>query len=197
MSTLRISDVKNRAAAHPSIRYLSKSASVVLTEATASQKEVEKIYDIFLSHSFRDAALILGVKLKLEDHGHTVYVDWIEDPQLDRSKVNKSTAEKLRNRMQSCKCLCYATTPSSSDSKWMPWECGYMDGKKNRVAILPLTESGQGYAGQEYLGIYPYIDEAPPDGESEKCLWVNESANYYCKFLSWLNGTNPSYHQNG
>ncbi len=170
MSTFRISEVRNRAAAHPSIRNFSKSASVVLAEATASQKEVEKTYDIFLSHSFRDADLILGVKLKLEDHGHTVYVDWIEDPQLDRLKVNKSTAEKLRNRMQSCKCLCYATTPSSSDSKWMPWECGYMDGKKNRVAILPLTESGQSYAGQEYLGIYPYIDEAPPDGESKKCL---------------------------
>lgn len=196
MNTFRISDVKGRAAAHPSIKNFSKSAAAVLMEATASQKEVEKTYDIFLSHSFRDADLILGVKLKLEDHGHTVYVDWIEDPQLDRSKVNKSTAEKLRNSMQSCKCLCYATTPSSPESTWMPWECGYMDGKKERVAILPLTESGQSYTGQEYLGIYPYIDEAIPQGGSEKCLWVNESANY-CKFESWLNGTNPSYHQNG
>ncbi|MCH8475192.1 MAG: toll/interleukin-1 receptor domain-containing protein [Opitutales bacterium] len=197
MSTFKISDIRNRAAAHPSVRNFSKSASAVLTEATASQKEVEKTYDIFLSHSFRDADLILGVKLKLEDHGHTVYVDWVEDPQLDRSKVSKVTAEKLRHRMNSCKCLCYATTPSSSESKWMPWECGYMDGKKNRVAILPLTEHGGSFVGQEYLGIYPYVDEAPPNGESENILWVNESANYYCKFRPWLDGANPTYHQNG
>src|SRR5947209_3205334 len=53
---------------------------------------VPKSYDIFLSHSTNDAELVTGMKLTLEDLGYTVYVDWIEDPNLDRSNVTKETA---------------------------------------------------------------------------------------------------------
>lgn len=40
--------------------------------------------------------LILGVKAVLETMNLTVYVDWLDDPQLDRGKVTSSTAERLR-----------------------------------------------------------------------------------------------------
>ena len=103
---------------------LRKRSSVVATEnnqvravlesATQSFEQTAN-YDIFLSHSFNDVQLILGVKLTLEDLGYSVYVDWINDQQLDRTHVNESTANILRERMCSCKSLFYVTTENQKN----------------------------------------------------------------------------------
>lgn len=122
--------------------------------------QTEKTYDIFLSHSYDNIELVLGTRVYLLEQGFSVYVDWIDDPQLDRAKVSVKTANILRNRMIMCKCLIFLATKESLDSKWTPWELGYMDGKKNKVAILPaLADYNNSYSGQEYLEIYPYITE--------------------------------------
>ena len=193
MATFKIEDVRARAKQVPTIRTFQKSAKTVLNEVVESQTTT-RTYHIFLSHSFRDAELILGVKLRLEDYGYTVYVDWIEDAKLDRSKVTRETAKILRRRMDCCMCLFYSTTESSADSKWMPWECGYMDGKKSKSAILPLTHAGLNtYSGQEYLGVYPYIQE-DKDTNGKKRLWVHEDSYTFCTFDSWLIGSKPKRH---
>lgn len=121
-------------------------------------------FDIFLSHSYTDASSINNddwVYLidYLEKHGFKVYVDWIVDRQLDRDKVNESTARKLRQRMDQSKSLLFVTSKYSSNSKWMPWELGYKDGENGKAAILPVVDTTlQNYYGQEYLGIYPYVE---------------------------------------
>lgn len=190
MATFRTSDVRNLGRT----ARMQKTASMVLNEAVRAQTTT-KAYDVFLSHAFKDAELILGLKVKLEGYGHSVYVDWIDDPQLDRSAVTSSTASRLRERMDCCQSLFYSTTESSSKSKWMPWECGYVDGKRGRSAILPLTDTGVSvFKGQEYLGIYPYITEAPIKGYTKKILWVHESSDVYCKFTEWLAGKKPYKH---
>lgn len=188
MSTITVSRAKDRARGevYASTRTI-KTAQAVLVEATNDQSEGDK-YDIFLSHSVSDANIVLGTKLILEDHGYSVYIDWIDDPQLDRSKVSAKTASHLRDRMCSCRSLFYATTNNSTHSKWMPWECGYFDGIKSRVAILPITQTGtEDYSGQEYLGLYPYISEGINTAQQKK-LWVNRSPSVYTTFDAWLIG---------
>jgi hypothetical protein len=130
---------------------LRKSASTALTTN----------FDVFLSHSVLDADVIAGVKSLLEARRLTVYVDWIDDPQLDRGRVTPKTAELLRTRMRHCRSLIFATSSSSPNSKWMPWELGYFDGfRPEHVAILPLVKTeGSGFAGQEYLGLYPHLED--------------------------------------
>ena len=64
---------------------------------------------MFLSHSIRDATLILGLMGMLQASGLSVYVDWIEDAELDRENVNAATANRLRERMKTCRSLVYAT----------------------------------------------------------------------------------------
>jgi hypothetical protein len=151
-------------------------------------------HDIFLSHSFDDKELILGIALTLEDLGYTVYLDWRDDPSLDRKNVNQTTALKLRERMRRAKCLFFATTESTSNSKWMPWELGFKDGQSNRSAILPLQATRpDDFNGQEYLGIYPYITQQRSDKQEEK-LWVRRSRTCYVVFDAWLTGTEPSEH---
>ncbi len=118
-------------------------------------------FDVFLSHAKEDAEVIAGVKSLLEARRLSVYVDWIDDPQLDRSRVTTGTATQLRTRMRQSRSLIFATSVSSSDSKWMPWELGYFDGfKPGHVAVLPLLKTpGSGFLGQEYLGLYPRIQD--------------------------------------
>jgi len=131
-----------------------KTAASVLTEHVQKQAPVEH-HDIFLSHAFEDKELVLGVALLIEDLGYSVFLDWRDDPSLDRKNVTQKTAEKLRLRMRSSKCLFFSTTQHASESKWMPWELGFKDGHNTRAAILPVSQqSTEAYAGQEYLAGY-------------------------------------------
>lgn len=173
---------------------LTKSASVILNEDAATAKQ-RTSFDIFLSHSFKDAETILGVKLTLEDMGHSVYVDWITDPGLSRESVTKDTAALLRLRMVQSKCLFYATTDNASQSKWMPWELGFMDGQKQKSSILPISvtqNATDDYKGQEYLGVYPYITKGKAVGSTTDSLWVHESPSVYVSFHGWLRGERPT-----
>jgi hypothetical protein len=165
----------------------------ILSESKISDSER---YHIFLSHSSKDARLILGIVEEFKRFGYKVYVDWIEDPQMDRSNVNKHTANKLKSRMNESMCLLYATTENSSSSKWMPWELGFMDGKKDKAAILPVFQSSDysshTFKGQEYLGIYPYCIKGNykffPNKEG---LWILDDADTYVTFDDWLKGKKP------
>ena len=128
--------------------------------------------------------------------GKTVYVDWIDDPHLDRNHVTAATANQLRLRMTQCRVLVFITTSSSPDSKWMPWELGYFDALRNRVSVFPIeSRAGQTiYRGQEYLGLYPYITQEPVEGSPKPVLWVNRTPTRYVRFTSWVEGKDPSDH---
>ena len=122
---------------------------------------VTDTFDVFLSHSIADAEIVLGIKQLLEESGLKVYVDWVEDAQLDRRAVTKETAAVLRQRMRQSKSLIYLSSDNSSSSKWMPWELGYFDGfKPDGVAIMPVLDSpSDSFKGQEYLGLYPIVQK--------------------------------------
>lgn len=130
-------------------------------ESIVESQNYQRQFDVFLSHSIRDAELVLGVANILEEMGKRVYIDWVVDKQLSRDSVTKETAETLRNRMNQSSRLLYLATDNASSSKWMPWELGYFDGlKSGKVAILPLVDSEySSFRGQEYLGLYPALDK--------------------------------------
>ena len=161
--------------------------------------ESKEEYDIFLSHSFSDKELILGLKKKIEEIGFSVYVDWLVDKQLDRNCVSRDTADTLRNRMTSCKSLLYAFSDNSSKSVWMPWELGFMDGiRENKVAVMQINEITNlnkiDYKNQEYLELY-YIVDVMKSNRGKMCLWVNSSEdNTYVEYRNWLNGKAPFKH---
>lgn len=115
---------------------------------------------MFLSHSSRDKPLVLGVKDRLEHEGLQVYVDWIDDADLDRTAVTPENAKRVRGRMKKCLSLLYLATDNASISKWMQWEIGYFDGLgKGTIAILPILDSAtDDFKGMEFLGLYPVVD---------------------------------------
>ncbi|MCZ8227525.1 MAG: TIR domain-containing protein [Burkholderiaceae bacterium] len=190
MALFKESFLRSRAARGTPV--MESANSMLVKKATASAGTHQ--FDIFLSHSFDDKDIVLGMWLALEDMGYTVYVDWIHDRNLSRDKVTKETAQVLRERMRNSKSLFFATSNSSATSKWMPWELGFKDGHNKKAAILPIAQTDtQSYVGQEYLGIYPYITEdTANDGSTNKRLWVRRSTTCYTLFESWLQGQEPT-----
>lgn len=129
----------------------------------------------------------------LEDYGFSVYIDWIDDPQLERTKVNKESASVLRNRMKSSRSLLYVTSANSAQSKWTPWELGFKDGSSGRAAILPVVSDEtdeDAYVGVEYLGLYPYLSEHKSTGGANR-LWINWTHTNYIDLGAWLDGQEP------
>lgn len=171
--------------------FYSRSADELLSEQTAVLASgYQQEFDIFLSHSSKDAELILGVKIILEELGYRVYVDWINDRQLSRDNVTPETAHTLRARMRSSKSLFYVTTQNAITSKWMPWECGYFDGLKEKVAILPVKNTTEYYYyGQEYLGLYPYSTKGPNAIQQDR-LWIERKDGSYLLFEEWVSKKN-------
>lgn len=178
-----------RASGYVTEEYVRSDSSRSLILAKAAADVSGETFDIFLSHSSEDAILIRGLRDELTDAGLKVYVDWINDPQLDRTNVTSATAATLRRRMDSCRCLLYATSKNARGSVWMPWELGYMDAKTSaRVAIVPIVEGYQAsdeFVGVEYLGLYPYLDK------TGATFWIQKSKTVYTQFAKWLEGADP------
>lgn len=161
----------------------SASASQVLRDAVRASSTEEK-FDVFLSHSSEDSEIVLGVREILVGLGLTVYIDWIDDPRLDRGSVTAENADMLRRRMRASKSLIFLTTKNSATSRWMPWELGYFDGYKTGfIGVLPIVDySGGTFSGQEYLGLYPLVEKLPlTDGGTKFC--VVERARKGYRFL--------------
>jgi len=170
-----------------------KKEASIMEDAVRSKSE----FDIFLSHSYQDRDIIGALfKVMEEEMDFKIYVDWIVDTELDRTNVTAATAQRLKERMNLCKCLLFATSENQPKSKWMPWELGYFDGMKEKVAILPIVEkenSQNRYSGQEYLGLYPYI-VFQKDTQGHDRLWVHIDERTYVELREWLSGKLPNIH---
>ncbi len=180
MSLFNIPDLKAKGSSISTRVY--NSATRILNEGV-QKFSLFDTYDIFLSHSIADAEVILGLRNELTSKGYSVYVDWIEDPHLNRANVTKETAIYIQDRMKTCKSLLYATSISATSSKWMPWELGFFDGFKKKVAIIPISNvanSTDEFKGQEYLGIYPYLVV------TGSTLYIHNNVSDYMGFDRWL-----------
>ncbi|PAJ85272.1 toll/interleukin-1 receptor domain-containing protein [Burkholderia ubonensis] len=181
------------AQAHSVRRRAGKSFDTILREE-ARLRAVAPAFDVFLSHSINDAELVLGVKALLEIQSLRVYVDWAEDPCLDRGRVTKETAAFLRQRMRQSKSLIFLASENSTASKWMPWEVGYFDGfNPGCVAVMPLLDNANEYfVGQEYLGLYPLVTKSQyPSGTTD--VFVEERGVKWSTLRSFGRGMPEGY----
>lgn len=173
----------------------SVAKAVLLSEAKVASTAQ---FDIFLSHSSRDASEVLALKRFLSARNYTVYVDWIDDRNLDRTAVSVETAAALKQRLVQSKSLLVCVTQSAKESRWVPWELGLADGLGKRVGVIPIVEDGtdtDAYDGSEYLGLYPYVDYAQTADKSHWYFWVNRSPRKYVRLRNWLTGAEPELHR--
>ena len=177
------------------IRESAKIAKSMRLDESMLMFSEKNTYDLFISHSFKDKDLITGIYKIFDEAGYSVYVDWIDDSNLDRNNVNEKTALLIKERLKSCKALAYAATVNTPSSKWCPWELGLGDGMLGKVCILPIMESG--YKGQEYLKMYPYLDYATEQKTEKNEFWINDpnEKEKYISLNRWLKGEKLTNHK--
>ena len=93
--------------------------------------------------------------------------------------------------MKQSKCLSYLTTKNIAKSKWCPWELGYFDGlKQSKCCILPIMEYGSNFCGQEYLGLYSYLEYAFYVGVDVGFDFYicDQNRTKFIKLRDWLKG---------
>lgn len=123
--------------------------------------------EVFISHKQQDAALARKLADKVKALGHVPYLD-VTDEFLKQSN-SKALAEGIRERLRQARCLLYVLTPTSTQSKWMPWELGFFDGRwgqptvglyvADKAAMPELQKGGRGrFTVQEYLELYQVVD---------------------------------------
>ena len=188
-----------------SSNFLSRSSSLNATLLTETRHystplvNDSETFDIFLSHSFLDRKVVLGVYTELTKMGFSVYVDWIVDRHLSRTNVTKETAELVRKRMNNCKTLLLALSSNAQLSKWVPWELGFVDGHTKKCALLPVavsTAEEKKFERSEYLLLYPYVKLATLERWASEKMYITESGHYYSEYDGWLRGTQTISYKN-
>ena len=135
--------------------------------------DAAQTYDLFISHSFKDKDLVIGLYHLFSAAGYKVYIDLVDDSNLERKCVTPSTAEIIRKRIEKSKGASYIATANSMTSKWCPWELGVADGMHNRVCILPIMNATR-FEGQEYLGLYPYLEYEQMPGQVKIDFYIHD-----------------------
>lgn len=147
-------------------------------------------YDIFVCHSTGDADLLLGIRGVLEDLGYTPYIDWDEEAEPGPAAVTPETTERRRAQLQTAHSLLYVAGGAFRPSCWLPWELGYFEGLREKVAILPVKDYvTDAFDVGGYLSIYPYcLREQNQSGQDT--LWVHKDSVHYVAFDHWLGTRN-------
>jgi len=141
---------------------------------------------IFLSHAHNDKAIVKQAVTFFRTLGIEVYVDWMDKTMPE--SPNGETAIRIKTKIQENDKFVLLATNSAVISKWCNWEVGIGDTYKhlkNKLAILPLADNSGHWEGNEYLQIYPSIQE----------IVTQLGKNYFLKYPngnierlnSWLN----------
>jgi len=140
---------------------------------------------IFLSHSHYDRALIAQAKTFFENLGISIYVDWADETMPE--KTSGITAQKIKNQIRKDDKFVLLATDNAIASKWCNWEVGIGDTYKlssDKLCILPLADNRLTWKGNEYLQIYPRIEESEYTKEYFKIIYPNGSS---VSLNEWLN----------
>ncbi len=116
---------------------------------------------VFLSHSHQDLTNgeLDRIIILLRTSGVRVYID-SNDASMPPF-TNAETARRIKQKIETNKKFVLLATNNAIASKWCNWELGFGDAKKyiENIALFPLSENAGGWQGNEYLRIYPRIEE--------------------------------------
>lgn len=161
--------------------------STLLYKAANFTKVVNESYNFskqktaFLCHSHKDGELVKGLLVIFKEAGLDLYVDW-RDHSMPETP-NGDTARKIQEKIKTSDVFLFLATANSKASRWCPWEIGFADSSQKGIYIIP-TADGYGTYGNEYLQLYPKIDQGNSVDRTgyaifqpgaEKGSWVSSS----------------------
>lgn len=129
--------------------YMTENSNFYVTPADLAKRlelktsvQNKKRYDVFLSHSSKDAEQIRNIMHILNKEGLVCYCDWTSDNDfLKRSMVSDYTKEVLKKRMLQSENLIYICSKNSRQSKWVRFELDYYKNYgKGKIYVINLDD---------------------------------------------------------
>lgn len=136
-----------------------KSIKTIVNESRQASRFLQTT-SIFLSHSHKDKDEVEQAVTFFRTLGVNVYVDWMDETM--SSNPTGATAEKIKSKIKDNDKFILLATNSAINSKWCNWEVGVGDTYKiasKKISLFPLAENNASWEGNEYLQIYPRIEE--------------------------------------
>jgi len=102
--------------------------------------------DVFISHKMEDAEKARRLKRRIESFGLTCWID-ADDGEMGQLPVDyKVLTDRIREHLRTCRCLIFAFSAKSRESRWMPWELGFFDGRwgQRLIGLYDLDEGATG-----------------------------------------------------
>ena len=137
------------------------------------QADMESRYvDVFISHKNEDAGKARRLKRRIKDFGLTCWID-ADDEEMERLQEArpvdyKILTERVRGHLRTCRCLIFAFSANSRESRWMPWELGFFDGRwgPRLIGLYDLDEGvsknstpqEQSKGNQSRIGIPEFLE---------------------------------------
>ena len=137
---------------------INKSASFQqpLYESMQKSASAGRMKSAFLCHSHKDETIVKGLLALFQEAGIDLYIDWKDHtmPEIP----NAETAKRIQGRIKACDVFFFLASHNSKTSRWCPWEIGYADSSERNIYIIPTSDDSGTY-GNEYLEVYPNIDQ--------------------------------------
>lgn len=171
-----------------SYEQLKLGSIVQLRQSFKQRNAVYGEVTIFLSHKHSDGVILESIIILLKEIGVNVYIDWLDETM--PAVTSGVTATKLKEKMRECHKFILLATEDAIASKWCNWELGYSDAWKlssDNLAILPIKNDNTTFSGNEYLQIYPYIQEISLYGPKYGLEVVFPQTNKKIDLKTWLN----------
>ncbi|HEY2245873.1 MAG TPA: TIR domain-containing protein [Bradyrhizobium sp.] len=107
--------------------------------------------DVFISHKSDDAGNAQRLKTRIVDeYRMSCWID-ADDEEMQRIQNAKPVdyrllTDRIRENLRTCRCLIFAYSAKSQESRWMPWELGFFDGRWGRrlIGLYDLDERRKG-----------------------------------------------------
>jgi len=148
--------------------YKSSNYRQSIDESAILSKAATKKKTAFLCHSHNDLQLVKGLIVLFKEAGVELYIDW-QDTSMPNSP-NATTAKKIQLKIRESDLFIFLATENSKNSRWCPWEIGFADSSAKKIYIIP-THDTNNYYGNEYLELYPRIDEGSSETKSGLALF--------------------------
>lgn len=121
-----------------------------------------KIYDVFLSHSYKDSDIVKKLIKAFNKHSMNIYCDWTSDNDfLKRELVSNYTRVVLKKRIEQSKNIVFVRTKNSINSDWVSFELDYSRELKKTIFCIDLIDDTTTVQYQKL--IY--------DAENEQIFW--------------------------
>lgn len=139
---------------------------------------------VFLSHAHGDKDMIEQSVTIFRTLGISVYVDWMDETMPE--KPNGETAMNIKRSIITNDKFVLLATNTAVSSKWCNWEVGIADTYKfttKKMVLFPLADNSGTWNGNEYLQIYPRIEDVPYNPNSFRVVYPNGTSE---SLETWL-----------